>query len=131
MKRATVLLFSCLAIASSVWLAHVVWGQGTEAKEETYTITKSKLEKYVADKVAKAVAEEREKSAHDRPATDEQVLNPQNWHKAIFNKAEYVVYTGPGSAMFHHWVEPAVKPPATRSSPAKGGTATAPASKGS
>ena len=36
------------------------------------------------------MAAEREKAAHDKdkPATDEQVLNPQNWHKAIFNKAE-------------------------------------------
>jgi hypothetical protein len=42
--------------------------------------------------------------------TDEQVLNPENWHKAIFNKAEFVIYTGPGQLMFHHWVPPQVQP---------------------
>jgi hypothetical protein len=36
---------------------------------------------------------------------------------------EFVVYTGPGQAMMHHWVESA-KPSA------KSGTATAPASRG-
>ena len=36
MKRSTVLLFSCLALAGSAWLAHVVWGQTAETKEKTY-----------------------------------------------------------------------------------------------
>ena len=48
------------------------------------------------------------------------MLNPQNWHKAIFNKMEFVIYTGPGQAMMHHWV-----PDTTRPSAAKGGAATA------
>jgi hypothetical protein len=130
MKRSMVLLFSCLALAGSAWLAHVVWAQSTETKEETYTITKSKLEKYVADKVAKAVADEREKAAHEKPATDDQVLNPQNWHIAVVEHAQYVVYTGPGTPMFHHWVQPAAKAPAAKSGAAKGGAATAPPSKG-
>jgi len=111
MKRPTGLLLSCLALAGSVWLAHVVFGQNTETKEKTITITKSQFDKYVAD----AVAAEREKAQRDkdRPATDEQVLNPQNWHKAIFNKVEWVIYTGPGTVLFHHWVES--KPPAIKS----------------
>jgi hypothetical protein len=125
MKRFTVLLFSCVALAGASWLAHAVWGQTAETKEKSFTITQSQLDKYVADQVAKAVAAEREKGTHDRSATDEQVLNPQNWHKAIFNKAEWVVYTGPGQAMFHHWVEAGAKPPA-----AKTGSATGPAAKG-
>jgi hypothetical protein len=126
MKRSAVVLFSCLALAASAWLGRAVWGQTVDTKEKTYTITKSQLDKYVADSVAKAVAEERDRAAHEKPATDEQVLNPQNWHKAIFNKAEYVIYTGPGQFMFHHWVEPskpAVAPP-------KSGTTTPPAGKG-
>ena len=108
MKRSTVLLFSCLAIAGSSWLTHVVWGQAAESKEKTITITKSQFDKYVAE----AVAAERERAAREKPAagfplaTDEQVLKSENWHRAVFNKAEYVVYTGPGAAMFHHWVEP-------------------------
>lgn len=124
MNRSTLLLFSGLALAGSVWLAHVVWGQTAETKEKTFSITQSQLDKYVADQIARAVATEREKARHDKPATDEQVLDPQNWHKAIFNKAEYVIYTGPGQFQFHHWVESA-KPPA-----AKGRATTAPAPKG-
>ncbi len=113
MKRSTGLLFSCLVLAGSAWLAHAAWGQTAETKEKTITITKSQFDKYVAD----AVAADREKAPRDKdkPATDEQVLKPENWHKAIFNKAEYVIYTGPGQAMFHHWVEPTAKPPATKS----------------
>jgi hypothetical protein len=134
MNRPTVLLVSCLAIAGSAWLAHVVWGQAAEApKEKTFTITQSQLDKYVGDRVAKAVAVEREKGTRDKPATDEEVHNPENWHIAIFNQAEYVVYTGPGQFMFHHWVEPAAtKPPAGKSgAPAPSTTApgTSPATK--
>jgi hypothetical protein len=118
MKRSTLLLLSCLAIAA-VWLGHVVWGQAAEtAKEKTFTITQSQLDKHVADEVAKALAADREKSGRDKPVTDDEVLNPQNWHKAIFNKAEYVIYTGPGQLMFHHWPPeetPAAKPPAGKS----------------
>ena len=84
--------------------------KAAEPKEKTITITKSQFDKYVAD----AVAAEREKAAREKPATDEEVLNPLNWHKAIFNKAEYVVYTGPGQVMFHHWVEPAPAKPAAK-----------------
>ena len=89
MKRSMVVLFSGLALAGSAWLGHVVWGQTAETKEETYTITKSKLEKYVKEQVDKAVAAEREKATHDKAATDEQVFNPQNWHKLVFNNAEW------------------------------------------
>jgi len=123
MKRTTVLLLSCLALAVTAWLAHIVSGQTAETKEKTITITKSQFDKYVAE----AVAAEREKAQRDkdRPATDKQVLNPQNWHRAIFNKAEWVIYTGPGTVMFHHWVESAAKPAASKS-----GTASAPAPKG-
>jgi len=110
MKRSIALLLSFLALAGSAWLAHSVWGQTAEPKDQTITITKSQYDSYVAAAVAKAVAAEREKAGHEKPATDEQVLNPQNWHKAIFNKAEYVIYTGPGQPMFHHWVMPAAKP---------------------
>jgi|SRR5208283_2357372 len=123
MKHSTGLLLSCLALAGSAWLVHVVLGQTAETREKTITITKSQFDKYIAE----AVAAEREKAQRDkdRPATDEQVLNPQNWHKAIFNKAEWVIYTGPGAVMFHHWVEAAAKPPAIKS-----GAGSTPASKG-
>ena len=99
---------------AALWLAHAVWGQATEPKEKTFTITQSQLDKYVADQIAKALAAD----PKTRPATDEQVLKPENWHKAIFNKAEYVIYTGPGQPMFHHWVPEPVKPPAATGAPA-------------
>jgi hypothetical protein len=37
------------------------------------------------------------------------VLDSKNWHRAIFNHAEFVVYTGPGQVFFHHWVPPQVQ----------------------
>jgi hypothetical protein len=97
MKRSHVVLLSCLAVTGSAWLAHVVWGQAAETKEKTFTVTQSQLDKYVEDRIAKAMA--------DHKVSDEQVLRPENWHTAIFNKAEYVIYTGPGQFQFHHWVE--------------------------
>ena len=127
MKRSIGLLFSCLALVGSAWLAQAVWGKTAETKEKTITITKSQFDKYIAE----AVAADREKTPRDKdkPATDEQVLKPENWHKAIFNKVEYVIYTGPGQAMFHHWVESAAKPPAAKSGTAKSPAATEPPSK--
>ena len=57
MKRSVVLLFSCLALVGSAWLAHVVWGQTADTKEEKkVTITQSQLDKFVAEEVAKAMA---------------------------------------------------------------------------
>jgi hypothetical protein len=110
MKRFQIALLSCIALAGSAWLAHVVWGQPAETKEKTVTITKSEFERLVAERVAAALAEHK-----DKPVTDEQILRPENWHKAIYEKAEYVIYTGPGQFLFHHW------PPAPKS-----GGATAP-----
>jgi hypothetical protein len=156
MKRSILLLFSCLAIAGSIWLAHVVWGQTAETKEKTFTITQSQLDdyvakkvvkaladehqadEYIAKKVAKALADEREKAAKDKAAVEEQIFSPQSWHMATYNNAVYMVYTGPGQFMLHHWVQPgktpgSATPPASsapKSGPAttpKGGT-TAPAS---
>ena len=78
-------------MAGGAWLTHFVWGQTAEAKpEKTFTITQSQLDDFVAKKVAMALAAEREKAPRiqARPS-DEQGPNPQNWHKAIFNKAEY------------------------------------------
>jgi hypothetical protein len=127
MKRLTVCLISCIVLAGSGWMAHNVLAQAAEApNEKTFTVTQSKLDKYVAEQIAKAVAADREKSGRDGGAvvSDEQVLRAENWHRAVFNKAEWVVYTGPGQAMFHHWVPDKAPPksgagtPATQ--PAKG-----------
>ena len=136
MKRSTV-LFSCLAVAGGIWLAHVVWAQTADTGEKTVTITKSRFDKLVADEVAKAVAAEREKAAADKSTgdkvvTDDQVLKAENWHRAVFDKMEFVVYTGPGQALMHHWTEAPPMPKggvAPRSGTApKSGTGTAPKS---
>jgi hypothetical protein len=120
MKRFHVVLLSCLVVAGSAWLGHVVWGQGTDSKEKTFTITKTQLDKYVADQVAQAMA-----GRKDAPASDEQVLKPENWHKAIYNNAEYVIYTGPGQFQFHHWVQSA-KPVVPKGGAPKSSAAAAP-----
>jgi hypothetical protein len=125
MKRLTVGMLACLALAGGGWMAHSVWGQAAEAtKEKTFTITQSQLDKYVAEQIAKALAAN--KSGGGGIVSDEQVLKSENWHRAVFNKAEWVVYTGPGQAMFHHWVE-------QKAPPAKSGTAppATPSGKGS
>jgi hypothetical protein len=119
MKRLTVCLISCLVLTASGWMAHFVWAQAADApKEKTFTITQSQLDKYVGDHIAKAVAADREKSGRGGGAavSDEEVHKPEHWHIAVFNHAEYVVYTGPGQFMFHHFVEP-------KGPPARGGAA--------
>jgi len=111
MKRLTVCLISCAALAVSLWLAHVVWGQATETKERTRTMTESEWKDILNREVAKALAADR--ATYGRaggPVADAEVLNSENWHRARFDNAEWVVYTGPGQAMFHHWLQPATPP---------------------
>jgi len=125
MKQLTVCLLSCVVLAGTAWLARSVWGQtATEApKEKTFTVTQSQLDKYVADQVTKAVAADHATKA----VSDDEVLNIKNWHRAVYNKAEYVVYTGPGQAMFHHWIEPKTKTPPAKSDSAAPTTPATPA----
>ena len=121
MKRVVVCLFACVAVAGTGWLAHAVWGQAPESKERSITYTESQWKALLE----KAIAADREKFGRGAGAsvTDDQVLRGENWHRAVFNKAEWVVYTGPGQAMFHHWIEP-------KSPPSKGGAGpSAPAGK--
>jgi hypothetical protein len=116
MKRLTVCVLACLVLAGGGWMAHSVWGQAAAAgQEKTFTITQSQLDKYVGEQVAKAIAADREKSGRGAGAlvTDEQVLKSENWHRAVFNNAEWVVYTGPGQFQFHHWVQPKTPPAST------------------
>ena len=37
--------------------------------------------------------------------SDADILNAENWHTASFKDAKYVIYTGPGQIMFHHWLD--------------------------
>lgn len=116
MKRLTVCLISCVVLAGSGWLGHAVWAQADEAaKEKKFTITQSQLDKYVAEQIAKAVAADREKSGRGSAVvSDEEIRKVENWHYAVYHDYAYVVYTGPGQAMFHHYVPP-------KTPPAKGG----------
>ena len=120
MKRSTVLLVSCVALPV-VLAGPVRLGAGRRR-------TQGKVDYDHEEPVRQVYCGRRgggpRKGRGDKPATDEQVLNPQSWHKAIFNNAEYVIYTGPGTAMFHHWVQKSDAAP-----PARGGAATAPAAK--
>ena len=123
MKRLTVCLLSCLVLAGGGWMARSVWGQAAENKDQAVTMTRAQWKELLD----KAIAADREKSGRGAvgTVTDEQVLKSENWHRAVFNKAEWVVYTGPGQAMFHHWVE-------QKAPPVKSGTAApaAPSGKG-
>ena len=124
MKRLTICLLSCLVLAGGGWMAHSVWGQAADNKDQAVTMTRAQWKELLD----KAIAADREKSGRSAGGTvsDEQVLKSENWHRAVFNKAEWVVYTGPGQAMFHHWVE-------QKGPPVKSGIAppSAPAGKGS
>jgi len=111
MKRMTAGLLACIVLAAMGWLAHGVWGQAVEPKERTVTMTVSQWKEYLNQEIAKAIADREKNNRGIGPVTDEQVRSPENWHRAIFNHAEYVVYTGPGQAIFHHFPEPVKTPP--------------------
>jgi hypothetical protein len=128
MKRLTVCLLSCLALAGG-WLAHSVWGQAADAKEKTITMPVSQWKEYLSQEITKAIADREKNGRSIGPVSDEQVLKGENWHRARFNQAEWVVYTGPGQAMFHHWVEQKAPPARSGATPPATPPAT-PAGKG-
>lgn len=49
-------------------------------------------------------------TAKAKTVSNEEVLNPENWHRAIFNGIEHNIYTGPGTIVSTKW---AVPPPMT------------------
>jgi hypothetical protein len=110
------------------WLAHSVWGQAAEPKERSITMTVSQWKEYLNQEIAKAIADREKNNRSAGPVADEQVLRSENWHRAVFNNAEWVVYTGPGQAMFHHWVERKT-PPAKSGAPAPSAPPATPAGK--
>ena len=134
MKRLTICIFSCLFVAGSFWLAHNVWGQApdnkvSDNKDQAVTMTRAQWKELLD----KAIAADREKTGRGGPAvvTDEEVHKGEHWHFAVYKQMAFVIYTGPGQAMFHHWVEPAAPPakggqlvpraPAAPSAPGAGG----------
>jgi hypothetical protein len=139
MKRIFVSLAACAALLAGGWLAlNLAFGQAKDnekEKEKTYTLTASQLEEYVQKRVNQALAT-------DKMTADQKILNPENWHTAIYKGVEYTVYTGPGQALATRWAKPAAEPkppetpaepkpaepkPATPSSPAKVPSAKVPA----
>ncbi len=124
MKRTVLLLVVCVSILGGAWLSQAVVAQAPADKK--ISLTQAEWEKLLADRVAKAVAEKEATSPDkQKPVSDEAILKAENWHTATFNKAQYVIYTGPGQIMFHHWVDASSKP-----APKAGGAgAAAPAGK--
>ena len=106
MKRIFVSLAACAALLAGGWLAlgvfNLAFGQ-TKEKEKTYTLTASQLEEYVQKRVNQALAT-------DKMTADQKILNPENWHTAIYKGVEYTVYTGPGQALATRWAKPAAEP---------------------
>jgi len=43
---------------------------------------------------------------------DQKILDPDNWHRAIFNGVEYTIYTGPGQILTKGWAPQAAAKPA-------------------
>jgi hypothetical protein len=124
MKRILVSLAACAAVLTGGWLAlNLAFGQAKEKEaEKSYTLTTSQLEEYVQKRVNQALAA-------DKQATDQKVLNGENWHTAIYKGVEYTVYTGPGQVLATRWAKPAAepKPPAEKPAEAKPASPPSPA----
>jgi hypothetical protein len=103
MKRIVVLTIACGAVLSGAWIARsVVWGQ---AAEKSFTMTQSQWEELIKKRIADAQAKE----GKEGPVTDQKILQPENWHKAIYNGVEYTIYTGPGQVLATRWAPPPQK----------------------
>jgi len=61
-------------------------------EEKTVTITETELNQLVERRIAQQMIAE-EKTLQAR------ILEGRNWHVAIFEGTEYVIYTGPGSVV--------------------------------
>ena len=56
---------------------------------KTVTLTEAELDKLVEQRMAHAMLQESR-------SLSEEILQPDNWHTAIFNGVKYTIYTGPG-----------------------------------
>jgi hypothetical protein len=121
MKRLTVVLVTCCALTGTIGLAlGIAYGQ-TADKEKSIPLT----EKQWQALLDKRLAQEMEKAGLKAAVTDEQVREPGNWHRAIFNNWEYTVYTGPGQIQPTRWIpppqaKPAAGKPGTEATPPAG-----------
>ena len=61
------------------------------------------------------VVTEQETAPAPKVVTEQDVLNPDNWHRAIYNEIEYSIYTGPGVVVFAKWAGPYTPPKAVGS----------------
>jgi len=89
------LLFVAAVLAGGWWLASQRADAQTEKAEPVVPLTKSQFEKLVAQRIAEALAKEKQ----DKAALDKTILQADSWHTAIFENIEYVVYTGPGTVV--------------------------------
>lgn len=99
MKRIVTAVAAFTAVVVGGWLAlNLAFGQAKD-KEKTYTMTESQLEEYVQKRVAQT-------QSKDGPDLDKKILQPENWHTAVYSGIEYTVYTGPGQVMMARWAKP-------------------------
>ncbi|MGD0898523.1 MAG: hypothetical protein ABR915_11850 [Thermoguttaceae bacterium] len=111
MKKSLWVLVSAVAVVGGTWLVRDLAVAQPAPEEKTITISQSRFEALVQERIAAALAKEKEK------VTDQKVLQPENWHRAIFNGMEFAVYTGPGQAIFTRWAPQ----PGAAGQPAPGG----------
>ena len=72
--------------------------------EKTVTITEKQLDVLVSQRIAQSMIAE-EKSLND------QIVEPRNWHTAIFDGVIYHIYTGPGQLQARSWYQKVEVPP--------------------
>ena len=100
-----VLLLACVIVAAGAWLARdFAFAQAGKEKDEGITMSKQQWEDWGEKRIAAALAKEK------ADTSDQKIVQPENWHTAIFNGVEYTIYTGPGQVMYRRNLQPAAKP---------------------
>jgi hypothetical protein len=90
MRKVSVLLVSS-AVVFGGWLALNL--ASAQTKEKAITLTEKQWEDLVQKRIAQAMSKEQ--------VPDERILQPENWHTAVYKGVEYTIYTGPGQVMLN------------------------------
>jgi len=105
MKRVAILAVIAVVFCFGYWAANAQQAE-PQPKEQTVTITKKQLEEIVEKRIAKRMLDE-------SASLDQKILQPGNWHTAVFNGVEFTIYTGPGQVLQTRWAAaPQATPPA-------------------
>jgi len=86
-------------------------GFGVSGQQPEETLD-SKVEKLVEQRMAQRMLEE-------TSTLDQQILDPKNWHTAIFNGVNYTIYTGPGDIAGARWANQSPPTPPKQPTPEK------------